>query len=171
MKRLIVALALFAVAGVVPAQAAPERVGVVDMQRAVSESREGKAARAEVLRKKEQYSAELKTLLEQIEGLKSDLKKNGSTLSAEQRGEKEQQLQQKGRDFQKRQRDAQEELKLLETDRVNAIVKRLGQLLGKIGDEGGYAVILDQAVGVRYLSKAVDVTPLLVKKADETSGN
>jgi len=171
MKRLIVAFALFAVAGVVPAQAAPERVGVVDMQRAVSESREGKAARAEVLRKKEQYSAELKTLLEQIEGLKSDLKKNGATLSAELRGEKEQQLQQKGRDFQKRQRDAQEELKLLETDRVNLIVKRLGLLLGKIGDEGGYAVILDQAAGVRYLSKAVDVTPLLVKKADETSGN
>lgn len=171
MKRLMVALALFAVAGVLPAQAAPERVGVVDMQRAVSESKEGRAARAEVLKRTEQYNAELKALLEQIEGLKSDLKKNGSTLSAEQRGEKEQQLQQKGRDFQKRQRDAQEELKQLESDRVNTIVKRLGVLLGKIGDEEGYAVILDQAVGVRYLSKAVDMTPLLVKKADETSGN
>lgn len=171
MKRLLLVLVLSVISGAFPAQAAPERVGVVDMQRAVSESKEGKAARAEVLKKKEQYNAELKALLEQIESLKSDLKKNGSGLSAELRREKEQQLQQKRRDFQKRQRDAQEELKLLETDLVNVIVKRLGLLLGKIGDEEGYAVILDQAAGVRYLSKVVDVTPLLVKKADETSDN
>jgi len=83
------------------------------------------------------------------------------------RVEKERLLQQQGRDLQKRQRDAQEEVKLMEAELLEKLIAKLSLLMGKIGDEGEYTLIVDQSAGVRYHSKKNDITPLLIKKADE----
>ena len=52
---------------------------------------------------------------------------------------------------------------------LQKLIGRLSLLLGKIGDEGKYEIIIDQSSGVRFYSKNVDITPILIKKADETS--
>lgn len=171
MKRTIVALALTSIIAAVPAFAAQDqKIGVVDLQRAVSETKEGVAARADIFKKTEQLNNELKGIQGDFEKIKADLEKNGASMKADVRAEKEGQLQQKSRDFQKRQRDAQEEIKQMEADLLQKMINRLSLLMGKIGDEGNYAVIIEQSAGMRYYSKNVDITPLLIKKADETFG-
>jgi outer membrane protein len=170
MKQIIAALALFAIIALPPFAAASDKIGVVDMQRAVSETKEGVAARNDILKKTEQLNNELKRIQTDFEKVKGELEKGGATMKADVRAEKERQLQQKGRDFQKRQRDAQEEIKQMEADLLQKLINKLSLLLGKIGDEGGYALITDLSGGVRFYSKSVDITPLLIKKADETYG-
>lgn len=167
--KMFILLALIAITIAAPAKADPgPKIGVVNLQKAVSESREGIAARNDVLKKTEQLNTELKTLQADFETMKNVLEKDGAKMSAELREEKEQQLLQKGREFQSRSRDAQEGLKQLEADHVQKLVNKLALLIGKIGDEGAFSVILEQNAGVRYFNKALDITPLLVQKADES---
>ncbi|MEI7817501.1 MAG: OmpH family outer membrane protein [Desulfuromonadales bacterium] len=171
MKRTIAALVLTAIVAVTPAFAdSSQKIGVVDLQRAVSETKEGVAARADIFKKTEQLNNELKSIQGDFEKLKAELEKEGTGMKAEARAEKESRLQQKSRDFQKRQRDAQDEIKQMEADLLQKMINRLSLLMGKIGDEGNYAVIIEQSVGMRYYNKNVDITPLLIKKADETYG-
>ncbi|MBV5328421.1 MAG: OmpH family outer membrane protein [Chlorobium sp.] len=175
MKRIVTALILSAFI-TVPAFAAPseknagEKIGVVDLQRAVSESKEGVKARADIAKKTEQLNAELKTLQSDFEKLKESFEKDGTTMKADVRADKERQLQQKGRDLQKRQRDAQEEVKQMEAELLEKLVTKLSLLMGKIGDEGEYTMIIEQGTGVRYHSKKSDITAQLIKKADEAYG-
>jgi len=168
MKRTIAAVVLAGILCAAQAFAAAEhKTGVVDFQRAVSETKEGAAARSALLKRSEQLNDELKVIQGEFEKLKGDLEKNGSTMTPEARNEKELQLQQKGRDFQKRQRDAQEEMKQTEADLIQKLVGKLSLLMGKIGEDEGYEIIVEQSAGVRFYSKKVDVTPELIKKADE----
>ena len=147
--------------------ASDSRIGTVDLQRAVTESREGGVARAELLKKTEQLNAELKLLLADAEKMRAELEKESGKLAADEREEKQRQLQKKARDFQNRQREAQEELKQMESDALKKIIAKFGVILGKIGSEGDYAAILDRNSGVFYAGKKSDVTSLLVQQADK----
>jgi outer membrane protein len=168
MRGTFVALSVAIVMTAGQALAAPAvKIGVVDLQRAVAECKEGIAARAQLLKKTEEFNAELKLLMADFEKSKAELEKDAARLAADARAEKEKQLQKKGRDFQNRQREAQDEVKQLESDYLKKVVNHLGVILGKIGDEGNFTVVLDKNSGVFYAGKEVDLTPLLVKRADE----
>ncbi|TWJ19081.1 OmpH family outer membrane protein [Geobacter argillaceus] len=168
MNRFISALIFLSVVTAGQAQAStPLKIGVVDLQRAVSESKEGIAARADLLKKTEQFNAELKVLLADFEKMRAEFDKDSAKLSADERAEKEKLLQKKGREFQSRQREAQEELKQIEADYLKKLLARLGTLMTKLGSEGNYSVVLDRAAGVYYFGKEVDVTAQLVQRADD----
>ncbi|HBG08297.1 MAG: hypothetical protein A2075_11675 [Geobacteraceae bacterium GWC2_58_44] len=168
MKKTLVSGILAALLATGAAHAAPvEKIGTVDLQRAVSESKEGAAARADLLKQTELLNAELKVLLAEAEKLRTELDKGSDTMSADERAEKSRLLQKKGRDFQNRQREAQEELKQIESDHLKKLVAKLGVILAKIGEEEKFSVILDKNTGVFYAGGQTDVTPTLVKKADK----
>jgi outer membrane protein len=167
MKRIITA-ALLMLACAAPAMAASTpKIGVVDLQRAVSECSAGIEARADLLKKTEKYNAELKVLLSDFEKIKAEAEKDAAKLTADERAEREIQLQKKSRDFQNRQREAQEEIKLLEADHLKRITSRLGSIMAKVGDEGNYTAILDRSVGLFYFGKDADITAQVVQRANE----
>ena len=168
MKRLSVSAMLISFLASGVAYAAPQiNIGTVDLQRAVSESKEGAADRASLLKKGEVLKTELKVLLEDAEKLKAELEKGSDKLSADERAEKTRLLQKKGRDFQNRQREAQEELKQVENDYLKKLLAKFGTILKKIGDDDNFTVILDRNAGVFYAGSKTDVTPALVKRADD----
>ena len=143
------------------------KMGAVDLQRAVKECREGIAARADLQRKIEQFSAELKVLQVDYQRMSTELEKDVGKLSADRRAEKEAALQKKGRELQNRQREAQEDIKQLETDYLKRVVNRLGAIMAKIGDEGKFTAILDRNNGLLYAGKETDITSLLIQMADD----
>jgi len=150
------------------ASAATEnRIGTVDLQRAVTESKEGSVARADLLKKTEQLNAELRGQLADAEKVRAELEKESGKLSVDERAEKQRLLQKKMRDFQNRQREAQEEIKQAESDSIRKIIAKFGVILEKLGADGDYSAILDRNSGVFYAGKKTDVTPLLVKQADQ----
>ena len=168
MKKVLAAISFAAllVSGVAQASSQPN-IGTVDLQRAVSECREGAADRASLLKKTEVLNAELKLLLAEAEKLKTELEKGSDKLSADERAEKGRLLQKKGRDFQNRQREAQEELKQAESDYLKKLLAKFGTILARLGEDDNFTVILDRNAGVFYAGSRTDVTPALVKRADE----
>ncbi len=95
MNRIIIAVILLisSAAFAEPAQ----KIGVGDLQRAVSESKAGIAARAKILQKTEQLNADLKFQLADIEKLKAEYEKDAPKLSQEAKLEKERLIQKKSR--------------------------------------------------------------------------
>lgn len=74
MKRLIVLVffSLFVVAG---AHSQSVKIGVVDMQRALNESKEGMEAKKEISKKAETMQNELKQLQQELDKLKTENRK------------------------------------------------------------------------------------------------
>jgi len=171
MKKVLatVIFAALLVSGVAHASSQPN-IGTVDLQRAVSESKEGASDRASLLKKTEVMNAELRVLLAEAEKLKSELEKGSEKLPADERAEKTRLLQKKGRDLQNRQREAQEELKQIESGYLKKLLAKFGAILAKIGEDDNFAVILDRNAGVFYANAKTDVTPKLVKRANEEYG-
>ena len=143
------------------------KLGAVDLQRAVKECREGVAARTDLQRKIEKFNAELKVMQVEYQRMSSELEKDGGKLSADRRAEKEAALQKKGRELQNRQREAQEEVKQMESDYLKKLVNRLGVVMASIGDEGKFTAILDRNNGLFYAGKEIDITSLLIQRADD----
>lgn len=142
-------------------------VGTVDLQRAVTECKEGEAARGELLKRTDAVNAELKGMLSEVEKIRTEMAKDADKFSADERAERTRLLQKKGREFQNRQREAQEELKQVESERVKKLLAKFGPILNSIGEKEKLSVILDRNNGVYYAGKKTDVTPLLVQRADE----
>jgi Skp family chaperone for outer membrane proteins len=69
--------------------------------------------------------------------------------------------------LQNRQREAQEDIKQLESDYLKRVVNRLGVVMSKIGDEGKFTAILDRNNGLLYAGKETDITSLLIQRADD----
>jgi len=169
MKRLFSMFALVLLISASQAMAATPAVklGAVDLQRAVKECREGVAARADLQKKIEQFNAELKLLQVDYQRLSTELEKDGGKFSVDRRAEKEATLQKKGRELQNRQREAQEDIKQLESDYLKRVVNRLGAIMAKIGDEGKFTAILERNNGLLYAGKETDITSLLIQRADD----
>ena len=143
------------------------KLGAVDLQRAVKECREGIGARADLQRKIEQLNAELKVLQVDYQRMSTELEKDGGKLSADRRSEKEGALRKKEREYQNRQREAQEDIKQMESDYLKRLVNRLGVIMARIGDEGKFTAILDRNSGLFYAGKEIDITSLLIQRADD----
>jgi outer membrane protein len=143
------------------------KLGAVDLKRAVKDCKEGIAARADLQRKIEQYNAEIKVLQVDYQRISAELEKDGGKLSVERRAEKEVALRKKEREFQNRQRDAQEEVKQMESEYLKRLLNRLGVIMAKIGDEGKFTAILDRNNGLLYAGKEIDITSMLVQRADD----
>jgi len=169
MKRFfpMVAIVLLISASQSIAAQAAYKLGAVDLQRAVKECREGIAARSDLQKKAEQFNAELKVLQVDYQRMGAELEKDGGKLSGERRTEKETALQKKGRELQNRQREAQEEIKQMDSDLLKRLVSRLGVIMVKIGDEGKFTAILDRNNGLLYAGKEIDITSLLIQRADD----
>jgi outer membrane protein len=142
------------------------RIGTVDLQRAVTESSEGVKARTDLLKKKDRFNEELKSALSELEKMKTELDKDSGKAS-EEYAAKERLFQRKGRDYQNFQREAQEELKLIETDFLKKLIAKFGVILTQLGKEENFSIILDRNSGVFYAGERTDVTAALVKRANK----
>jgi outer membrane protein len=153
------------------ASASPSvRIGVVDLQKVVLQCREGVDDRARLLRRTDELNKELKGMLADLQKEKGNLEKDSSKLSVDARAESVEHLKKASRELQERRSDAQDELKRMESGYLKKLLGRLDVLITKIGEEGGYTAILDKKNGVFYASNNIDLTSLLIKRADAVYG-
>lgn len=141
------------------------KIGVVDLLKALNESDSGKKAKAdlEFLIKLKQSSLEEKSKV--IEKLKGDTEKQSSVLSSEARKAKEEELDRLVRELQRLATDSQAEVKKKENDFTLEILKELRAIIEKVGTEESYTMIIENADGIILFSKKdIDLTDLIIKK-------
>ena len=150
--------------------AAPTRVGVINIQVAISSTAEGKQAAAELQSQFAPRQAELDNLRKQIEDVQARLRTGATTLSDEEKARLAREGDQWTRTFQRKQQDSQDDFNEAQREVVDRIGRKMIDVIDKYSRQYGYAVIFDssgQNTPVVYAANQVDVTQDIIRLFDQ----
>jgi len=148
------------------------KVGVVDLQKAMELSAEGKKAKAAFQQKVEKVQRELKEKQDRLTTLKEDFERQSASglMNPNVRAEKEREVQDKLRDFKRLYEDYQEEMRREDAELSEKILRRLIEVIEGLGMKEGYDLILEKTQSaVLYRSNAIDLTDQLIKLFDQST--
>jgi len=147
--------------------AADLKVACVDIQRAVNECNLGKESKKTIVKEAEKLYRQSTDKQKELQALKEAYDKQALMLTPDARATKEKELQNKFREFQRWQEDAQNDFNQKRTDTERNIYFGLQKVIQKIGADEGYTFILDKNENfVHYASKVIDITDRVIKTFD-----
>jgi outer membrane protein len=157
MRVIVVALAL-AAAGA--ASAAEMKIGFVNTERVFREAAPAKRAQQALEREFSTRNAELSRIEKQGRDLQSDLEKENVTMPESQRREKERQLADISRNFQRIQREIREDLNLRRNEELAKVQERATRVINQIAEQEKFDLILQEAV---FASGRIDITDKVIR--------
>jgi len=150
----------------VSAYGADTKIGIIDFQKVLRESKKGKAAKAEIENKGKGMEKTLKKEGEQLEKLKKKLEADAMVMSKEVREEKEREFRIKVGDFKALQKKYAGELREFEGEIIKKVQKDVFEIVDALGKNGGFDLILEKGT-VLYHPDALDITAELIKRYDD----
>ncbi len=156
LKVLVVAVFVFSLA--LPLYAADSKVGYIDLQRLVQESKMGKSAMADIekLRQKKQdlISEKLKT----INAIKLDLENNTKAMKEAAKKEKIESLNNLIKDYKRMVDDAKEEINKQDKELIAQIFKKADGVVQKVAKKNNFTMILKDPNVIGFLDPAINIT-------------
>jgi len=150
------------------AQDDPVRIGIVDIDAAISSTEEGRAAREEFARKQREAEAKIQPLVERYRGLEEDLKAKKFVLSDEALFQKQLDLVEMRNQIQSRMKELEGQLKVDQRRLEGPLTSKLVTIIDDVGKERGFTVILRRdAPGVLYAREALDITETVIEKYNQ----
>lgn len=160
-------MGLFILAQTTPGYGKDLRVGFIDLQVAVSSTKEWKK---EFISFKTKFTREKESITKREEQLKNkikDLSKQSMVLNPELKKKKEEDILKKKREFERYVQDKNEEFAKKEKEITNKILKKMVGVIQNIGKEKRFTMILEKKIGL-YFDKSVDLTALATKTYNKT---
>jgi outer membrane protein len=151
---------------------APAKVGVINVQVAITSTADGKQAAAELQSKFAPRQAELENMRKQMDDLQTRLRTGQTTLSDDEKARLAREGDQLNRSYQRKQQEAQDDFNDEQQDVVNRIGRKMVAIMDKYSRDNGYAVILDtsaQQTPVVYAAPQNDVTQDIIRLYDEAN--
>jgi outer membrane protein len=148
------------------ANAAPDlRVGVVDMQRALEESKAGQEAQ-------KQYQDEVKRAQTDIDAKKADLERRQQTYQKQKTSlnqkaleEKQEELIGLEKELKRSFQDQQDALRRKNNQLVGELIKKLRKVVDDYGKDSGYSLILEKgSQSVLFADNSVEITDAVIKR-------
>jgi outer membrane protein len=176
----LAALATFTIAPAVFAQAGgaarpageggPNKIGVINIQIAITSTGEGKQATAELQSQFAARQAELETLNRQIEDVRNKLRA-GAMLSDEEKARLARQGDQWTRSLQRKQQDLQDDSNEAQREVVDRIGNKMLQVIDTYSKQNNFALILDNSQNsiVLNFSPQVDITQDIIRLFDQAN--
>jgi outer membrane protein len=172
MKKLIVSLAVAALAAPMFAQGTPQgRVAVVDVQKVLTQSTAGKAAYEKLKKMQDDRVAKAKAMDDEMRKLDTDLATKRVSLSEDKVAEMTKALADKKINMQRFAQDADREIGEARDRELQALQVKIEPVIDAIGKEMGLALIFNKfESGLVYASDAVEITDTVIKKFNEAAG-
>ncbi|MBX3018114.1 MAG: OmpH family outer membrane protein [Bdellovibrionaceae bacterium] len=146
------------------APALAQKVGFVDVQKAVQATSQGKKAKATLDGEFKKRKDTLDKKKADIEKMGQDLEKKKSVLSEEVLGKKQMELQEEMMKFQKQVGENQMEIQKKEEELVGPILEKMKGVIESVAKEKGYAMVLEKkAQNVLFSVADADLTDDVVK--------
>jgi outer membrane protein len=156
MKILAVLMASWAFA----AGAAEMKIGFVNTERVFREAAPAKRAQQKLEREFAQRNAELAKIEKQGRDLQTELERENVTIPEPQRREKERQLADISRNFQRMQREIREDLNLRRNEELASVQERATRVINQIAEQDKYDLIIQDAV---FASGKIDITEKVIR--------
>ena len=174
MRIKVVSLALFSLLFVsctaTTSTFAGSKVGYINLQRLVNESKMGKAAKQEIQKLREEKQKTVETKLNKVNNLKELLNTRGNEMNPRVKQEKIDELQKQYKDYQRMLADAKEDITREDKQLVAIILEKADSVLKKVAKREKYTIILKDPNAVGYLDDKYDITNLVLKELDKQSG-
>ncbi|QSV45128.1 OmpH family outer membrane protein [Geobacter benzoatilyticus] len=132
------------------------KIGYVDIAKIAGESAAGKAATAKMKGKNEKYRSQIKNRQKSLENTKRNIESQLPTLSPQQRQAKIKSLEKQVTEFQKYVQDAEKEMRKMEGEFTESILKSIQNAAENYGKTHGFAAIVPKR-DLLYLGSMVDV--------------
>lgn len=161
--------AMWAQSGGAPA-GGPNKVGVINVQVAITSTAEGKQAAAELQSKFAPRQTDLDNMRKQLDDLQTRLRTGQTTLSDDEKARLAREGDVLTRTYQRKQQEAQDDFNDEQQDVVNRIGRKMMVILDKYSKENNYAVIFDtsaQQTPVVYAANTIDVTQDIIRLYDQ----
>ncbi|MER3446031.1 MAG: hypothetical protein C4291_03990 [Candidatus Dadabacteria bacterium] len=153
--------------GVTYAQSAA-KIGYVDIQRVISESKAGIAASAalqEDLKKKEDI---INQEAKQIIQMRNNFMSKNSVMSKEAQEQEADQIENMEKELHRKREDFRDALAEQESNLKEKILSDVVRIVNEIGNSEGYSLIVEKSeAGVLYGSKSADITDEVIRAYDK----
>jgi outer membrane protein len=153
---LALALALWAFA----ANAVEMKIGFVNTERVFREAAPAKRAQQVLEREFSARNSELAKIEKQGRDMQSELEKENVTMPETARREKERQLADISRNFQRIQREIREDLNLRRNEELARVQERATRVINQIAEQEKFDLIIQEAV---FASGRIDITEKVIK--------
>lgn len=163
-------LMVFAMTFASPAMAqSAAKIGVVDFQSAIQQTKEGQAAQKKLDNAYQQKKNAIAALETQLRQMQSDYEKQASILADSARKAKEQELLAAQSQYQQAYQQSEQEMQALYGQLMQNLLDKMKMICTQIGKEKGYTLIIEKGAVV-FSTDAVDLTSELVKRYDSSTG-
>lgn len=150
--------------------AKPLRIGYVDLQKALMESKAGKKAKADFKVRVDKLEKRLQGKKTELEKMKEDLERRAVVMREEERRKLADEFERKRLDLKLDFEDSQAELQKKDQELTGTIVTSLQKIIKEIGDAKGYTLILELGSSpVLYYKTSDDITDEVLKTFDKRS--
>lgn len=155
--------------GQAPAPAgASQKIAVVNTDRVLIETAEGKAADAELRGRFAPREREIETRRQELEKLQTELQQKGSTLTQAEQQRRALDLQQRQKALERLAEDAQSDANAAQQEAFGKIAKQVQTVVQKYGADNSYHLILDGAqAGTLYAGPVADITKDIIAAYDK----
>ena len=153
-----------------PAWGQDLKVGFVNIQKAISQSKRGASARETFQSAIKAREEALRKEQRVIEKEKQQLEKQAVLMKESERAKAQRRFQLRVRDYERQMRDVREELGLKEREMTNEILKDLQKVIIEVGKTGKFTMILERSQ-LLYTDKGTDITDDVIKLYNERFKN
>ena len=144
------------------------KVGFVDIQRCLDESKEGRKVLELLKKKKDVLQRQLDTKQRELLELRKELEKQAMMLSMDAQGDKRRTIERKTRELEYFFKDLNEEMRRAQEKEKKRMLKELGKVIEKIGSEENFTLIIEKrAGGVLYWTESIDITEKVIRAYEQ----
>ncbi len=171
MKKFLVSMAMAALAAPLFAQTTvPARLAVIDVQKVLTTSTQGKAAYERLKKLQDDRVAKMQKMDEEVKSMANDLTTKKLSLSEEKQAEMAKAIQEKQTAMQRYAQDADKEVTDARDKALQELDGKIKPIIDGIGKEMGLAVIFNKfESGLIYASDAIDITETVIKRFNEST--
>jgi len=150
---------------------APQKIGAINIQAAMTGTKEGQKAADELSKKLEPRKKAIDGKAAEIRGLQDKLQRGGAAMSDTAKTDLTRQIDERTKAYNRDMEDAQAEINDDQRKIVDVMQAKMTSVIDKYAQANGYAVIInvsDPNTPVLYASSAVDITKDIIDLYDKT---
>lgn len=141
-------------------QAQEFRVGFVNTDRIFREANSAKAAQVKLEQEFSRREKELTDLGAALKTASEKFEREAPTLPETQRGQRQKQLIDQDREFQRKRREFQEDLNARKNEELQTVLDRANRVVRQVAEQEKYDLILQEAV---YINPKHDITEKVIR--------
>ena len=148
------------------AAAASIKIGFVDIQKAITETKAFKKSQVKFRMELQKEKGIIESRKKKVENMLQELNKQGFVLSPELKKKKEESFLREKKDFERYVQDREEDFARREKSAIDKISKKMLEVLKQLGKQKKLTMVIEKKA-VFYSDSALDLTDLAIKTYDK----